>query len=181
MTQLFRRVMEFILIWEGGYSNDPNDPGKETKYGISKASHPELDIKNLTKEQALKVYHDEYWGAIHGDDYPYPEALAIMDFSVHSGVGFALGVWDDSEDVFDYLLKRQEFLVSLGHLFSNYGRGWMRRVNAIQRIVQQEVTPFDVGLILIYLGDRHLEFVPSAVSLGRTHEGRRKFMARLGE
>lgn len=48
---------------EGGlvYTNDPDDSGGETKGGISKKAHPELDIKNLTEEQIEEIYFEKYW------------------------------------------------------------------------------------------------------------------------
>src|SRR5690554_6299818 len=45
----------------GGYTNDPNDVGGETKWGISKRANPDLDIKNLTIEQAKQRYLERYW------------------------------------------------------------------------------------------------------------------------
>jgi lysozyme family protein len=57
----FTKFMPFIFKWEGGYDNDPDDPGGETKYGIDKRSHPNEDIKNLTKERATEIYFSDYW------------------------------------------------------------------------------------------------------------------------
>ena len=57
----FDKAMEHIFKWEGGYVNDAKDPGGETKYGICKRSHPTVDIKNLTKDQAKVIYKREYW------------------------------------------------------------------------------------------------------------------------
>ena len=48
----FDQVIDRVLAHEGGYVNDPDDPGGETKYGISKKAYPKIDIKNLTKEEA---------------------------------------------------------------------------------------------------------------------------------
>ena len=48
MSSSFDLAIPIVLENEGGYINDPNDPGGETKYGISKRSYPALDIKNLT-------------------------------------------------------------------------------------------------------------------------------------
>src|SRR5690606_28008981 len=53
----FRRAVEVVLKHEGGYVNNPSDPGGETKYGISKRSYPELDIANLTQEDAIAIYY----------------------------------------------------------------------------------------------------------------------------
>ena len=46
---------------EGGYVNDPDDPGGETKYGISKRSYPDLDIPNLSRDQAIEIYRRDFW------------------------------------------------------------------------------------------------------------------------
>lgn len=60
----FKTAINNILIIkkeEGIYSNNPNDPGGETKYGISKLSYPHLDIKNLTLEDAENIYEKDWW------------------------------------------------------------------------------------------------------------------------
>jgi len=60
MKATFDNAVNFVLQWEGGYSNDPEDPGKETNFGISKKSYPGLDIKNLTKEKAREIYYLDF-------------------------------------------------------------------------------------------------------------------------
>ena len=57
----FDRAFAKLLVDEGGYVNDPKDPGGETKYGISKRSYPKVDIKNLTVEQAKEIYYRDFW------------------------------------------------------------------------------------------------------------------------
>lgn len=57
----FQTAIEFVLNHEGGYVNDPADPGGETKYGITKRSYPRLDIKNLTVQQAKEIYYRDFW------------------------------------------------------------------------------------------------------------------------
>jgi len=52
----FEVALNFVLKWEGGYVNDPRDSGGETKFGISKKAYPNLDIKNLTQQQAGEIY-----------------------------------------------------------------------------------------------------------------------------
>ena len=42
----FDEIIEVVLHHEGGYVNDPKDPGGETNFGIAKRSHPDVDIKN---------------------------------------------------------------------------------------------------------------------------------------
>ena len=57
----FDRSFTEVIGLEGDYTNDPDDYGRETKYGISKRSYPELDIKNLTVDQAKEIYLRDYW------------------------------------------------------------------------------------------------------------------------
>lgn len=58
----FDNAKAALLDAEGGYSDDPDDPGGETHWGVSKRSYPNLDIKNLTFEDACnKVYIPDFW------------------------------------------------------------------------------------------------------------------------
>lgn len=57
----FEKAVEKTLNIEKGYSNNPNDYGGETKYGIAKRWHPDVDIKNLTIDRAKEIYKKEYW------------------------------------------------------------------------------------------------------------------------
>ena len=59
--QRFDSLIGAVLVHEGGYVNDPDDPGGETKYGISKRSYPRLDIAALTESQARDIYHQDWW------------------------------------------------------------------------------------------------------------------------
>ena len=64
-TQLttFNKIIEVVIKHEGGYVNDPNDLGGETKYGITKRFYPDVDIKNLTKNKPkqyiIKIIGDQ--------------------------------------------------------------------------------------------------------------------------
>jgi lysozyme family protein len=57
----FEDIIEVVLKHEGGYVNDPKDPGGETNFGIAKRSHPDEDIENLTKDKAKEIYKKHYW------------------------------------------------------------------------------------------------------------------------
>ena len=81
--QVFNSIIEQTLAHEGGYSNNPSDAGGETKYGISKRSYPNVDIKNLTLEQAKAIYKRDFW-----DNQGYS---SIEDIELASKV-FDLGV-----------------------------------------------------------------------------------------
>lgn len=76
---------------EGGYVNDHRDPGGETNFGISKRSHPDEDIKNLTRERAAEIYRDEYWNPVAARVVDLAPRLAFLmfDCSVNQGNGFS--------------------------------------------------------------------------------------------
>lgn len=57
----FWAAIPTILCNEGGYIDVPDDPGGETKYGISRRSYPNLDIANLTIEMAEAIYARDFW------------------------------------------------------------------------------------------------------------------------
>ena len=86
MNDKAKRVLDFIIAKEGGYVNHPNDPGGETKFGISKRSYPTLDIKNLTREQAAEIYKRDYFDKVKGDQLPFWLGLMVADFAVNAGV-----------------------------------------------------------------------------------------------
>jgi lysozyme family protein len=58
---IFNKAFEDVLGLEGGYVNNPHDPGGETKWGISKKRYPKEDIKNLSVERAKALYKRDYW------------------------------------------------------------------------------------------------------------------------
>lgn len=67
MTDDVKRIIERTLVHEGGYVFDPNDKGGETKFGISKRAYPDVDIKNLTKDDAVCIYKRDYYDSMHLD------------------------------------------------------------------------------------------------------------------
>lgn len=83
----FNKSIDKVLINEGGYVNDPSDRGGETKFGISKRAYPNVDIKNLTAEQAKEIYKKDYWDKVKGDDISSEfVAYEIFDTAVNMGV-----------------------------------------------------------------------------------------------
>jgi lysozyme family protein len=87
VTSGFAAAREWILRpdVEGGYSNDPDDAGGETRWGISKRSYPALDIKNLTRDEAAEIYRRDYWQRCNCDELPAGLALAVFDGAVNQG------------------------------------------------------------------------------------------------
>ena len=84
----FEEAIEIILQHEGvgidpenptGYVNDPDDPGGETHFGITKRSYPSLAIGNLTRDEAIEIYKNDYWLKYNYDQIQN-DTLAFMLF-----------------------------------------------------------------------------------------------------
>jgi len=65
-------TIDEIIRVEGGYVNDPNDSGGETKYGVTvavaRAFGYDGPMRDLPRETAFDIYAAKYWDAVRGDD-----------------------------------------------------------------------------------------------------------------
>lgn len=138
MQLTFAIDMTFIFKWEGGYSNDPSDPGGETNFGISKRAYPNLDIRNLTKQQAQEIYQRDYWNAISGDTLNPSLAAAALDTAVNMGVTRAKQFLSQTNDWKQFIQLRKDFytnLVKRKPALGKYLNGWLNRVNDLQKFI----------------------------------------------
>lgn len=146
----FDSAFELTIGHEGGYSNNPADPGGETKFGVSKRAYPTVDIRNLTLDQAKDIYRRDYWNPIKGDQLPEGVDEQVFDCAVHHGVRpailmlqNALGVTADGIIGPQTLMAAHSFnpqrcslLVNIARLelmtglltWPTFGRGWAKRV-----------------------------------------------------
>lgn len=85
----FPEAIVHILAAEGGYSNNPKDPGGETRYGITKRTaraHGYLgSMRTLPMATAARIYKVSYWDACQCGQLPPWLRLAVFDAAVHSG------------------------------------------------------------------------------------------------
>jgi lysozyme family protein len=154
---------------EGGYVNDPRDPGGETNYGISKRSHPNEDIKNLTRERAAEIYRTDYWNPVAGRVVDMAPRLAFLlfDSSVNQGKGAAakmlqgvlhvaqdgiigpktLDALQDAIDAHDEAWVVEQFMVARVSRYTQtsnwslYGKGWMVRCIRVMAVLLEEAEP----------------------------------------
>lgn len=88
----FSEAIGIVLQHEGGYVNDKDDPGGETKYGISKRSFPQYDIKNLSIDDATDIYKRHYWEKSKSEKVKSELRLDYFDMCVNMGQGNAVKV-----------------------------------------------------------------------------------------
>jgi len=141
-----------------GYTNDSNDPGGETKYGISKNKNPNIDIARLDWPSAEAIYYNDYWLAGHCDKLPGRIAALQFDGNVNNGVNQSakflqrsIGVVADGSigpatlaaianadpiNVCNLICNQRAIfyndIVSRNPSQSIYLNGWLRRINEMR-------------------------------------------------
>lgn len=147
----FPRCQREVFAHEGGYTNNPKDPGnwtggkvgvgalKGTKYGIAANSYPNEDIKNLTKERAYALYKRDYWDKFGGDQVAVGLDLAAYDLAVNSGVGRVRQLYPKAYAAASTSVGRIKALCAARLAFmrslrtwATFGKGWQRRVAHVE-------------------------------------------------
>jgi lysozyme family protein len=164
-TFLREKILEHLFGLEGGYVDDPDDRGGETKFGISKKAYPKLDIKNLTLRQASAIYLQDYWDACRCDDMDDMMAVLVFDAAVNHGARRAamflqrlvnskmdgvignktlaalrkkLIVYSDHDLMVEFLGYRAEFyhgIVQGDSRQAKFLRGWFNRLFKLQQFI----------------------------------------------
>lgn len=97
MTRL-SNALDFTLRWEGGYVNDPADPGGATNKGVTQSTYdtwrasqklPKQPVKLISHSEVGAIYESRYWNACRCGDLPAPVDLFVFDTAVNCGVGRA--------------------------------------------------------------------------------------------
>jgi lysozyme family protein len=106
----FGGALARVLAHEGGFTDDPRDPGGATNYGITLADYrryvkPDAapaDVRVMRIGEARRIYRAHYWDALGCDALPAGIDECVFDYGVNSGVGRAgkvlrrvLGLPDD--------------------------------------------------------------------------------------
>ena len=92
MLTSFDEIIEITLKHEGGYVHDPKDLGGETNFGIAKRFYPDVDIKNLTEEEAKEIYKQDYWVKNRVEELPENLRHIFFDMCVNQGRGTAVKI-----------------------------------------------------------------------------------------
>jgi len=139
MTARFKNVIiPWLFRWEGTtYENDPSDDGGATKYGIDQRSHPNVDIKNLTAEEATDIYWNE-WVKDGCEHLPSPLDWLFFDACVNCGIGRAQKFLTASaRDPKKFQQERSNFYIRLAEQkprLAKFKKGWLARVNDLSKV-----------------------------------------------
>lgn len=146
-----KRAVDLILEIEGPYSNDPNDPGGETRWGVTKKYYPKIVIKN--KADAVKFYTDR-WVEWQCDQLPIGVDVVFFDGCVKDGLvtttkllqntlnrAYGCSLKEDGKLgihtlqaceskpglAFAFLIRRLQYMSSR-EVWVHYGPGWTNRL-----------------------------------------------------
>lgn len=99
MEDNFTRALARDLVYEGGYVNNPKDPGGATNKGITQATYnswlertnrPQAAVSKISDEDVAAIYKTDYWDRIYGDELPSGIDFCVFDAAVNSGVATAV-------------------------------------------------------------------------------------------
>ena len=160
----FDTAFDRLIGHEGGYVNHPNDPGGETKFGITRRTARAYgymgSMHELTREEARTIYRQGYWNRAQADKYDPAIAFQLFDAAVNHGIGQAIrflqravGVADDgivgpvtlaavrsmsvSNVLAHFNAERLVFYTNLS-TWSSFGKGWTRRIAANLRFAAKD-------------------------------------------
>ena len=157
MQNNFKECLDLVLKSEGGYVNNPADPGGMTNLGVTKrvweewVGHSVESLKNLTKDQVAPMYEQKYWRPCYGEVLPRGLDFVVFSMGVNAGPGrsvkllqSSLGCVPDgvigpktrelisSSNGANLISKfseaRREYYKTL-KVFPIFGRGWLSRVD----------------------------------------------------
>lgn len=145
------QAIKETLKWEGGYTNDTNDSGGPTNYGITihdvrayvNPNATAADVKKLTLDQAVNIYTSKYWKTPSYDCDTLASGVdfSVFDFGVNSGptraktyLNKAIGGTDEQTIVKlnDARLAFVNGIVSRNPSQSKFLKGWTTRINGVK-------------------------------------------------
>ncbi len=154
--------LAFVLAAEGGYVDDPMDPGGATNLGITlqvlstwrHTAVTKVDVQNLQQDEAGAIYRANYWNAERCSDLPSGVDLMVFDAAVNMGIGrsakflqAAAGVTADGSigpqtlaataaapaaALVDVLADARLQFYQGLPTFDHFGQGWSARVNNVK-------------------------------------------------
>ena len=99
------KSIALLFRLEGLESDDKNDLGGFTRYGISQKYHPDVNVPKLTKEQAKQIYLDEYWIKGGCDELEYPLDMCMFIQGVNIGRVTAKIYLNNSHGLLDFFME----------------------------------------------------------------------------
>lgn len=166
MDSNFPPSLKRVLQSEGGWSDNPKDPGGATMKGVTIATYQryinkngtKADLRKITDEQLRTVYKRQYWDAAGCDHLPVGLDFAVFDFAVNSGPGkakqYLAKVPGGAGTIDAYCDARLAYMKRIKDrqgrsLWKTFGKGWQRRVDAVRSEAKTMANNQPVSLVAI--------------------------------
>jgi lysozyme family protein len=170
MQSNWLNAFALMLKSEGGYVNNPADPGGMTNLGVTKATwenwvgreSDEAEMRGLTPEKVEPLYKKKYWDAVRSDELPVGLDYLLFDFAVNAGAGRAIktlqtavGVTPDGGfgpmtmaavqavdpvELIERFSQAKEDFYRSLNTFATFGKGWLNRVADVKQHATSMVT-----------------------------------------
>jgi len=144
----FKIAVQKTLVHEGGYVNNPNDKGGPTKYGITQADMPGVDIANITADQAIAYYAEHYWKPLYSQINDQLLAEKLFDMGVLFGVGTAV-------KLLQFSMQPHINLVSDG----TFGPNTLNGVNTVGDLNEYKKTLIQHAIYVVTNNPKDAEFL----------------------
>jgi lysozyme family protein len=162
MQTNFEKSLAHVLTSEGGWSDNPADPGGATMKGVTiavyrqyyGATKTKTDLHNISDAELAHIYKTGYWDKCRGDDLPAGVDYAVFDAAVNSGPGRAakwlqgaVGATQDgiigpdtlskvaglpAAQVIDKFCDQRLSFLQGLSTWKTFGNGWGRRVEEVR-------------------------------------------------
>lgn len=132
----FEETINYILDIEGGYVAKDGRSNAPANFGINQKANPDIDVKNLSKEQAKQIYKERYWDKINADSLPQNIRLIAMDSAVNQGVGIANKLINESNgDPVKFTELKIKYYKSLNQPENE--KTWIKRAQKVLKASQE--------------------------------------------
>lgn len=132
----FNAAVSLVLQKEGGYVAKDGKSGAPANFGINQAANPDINVKNLTKDQAVQIYKTRYWDQINGDTLPPATAAVALDTAVLQGPEVAnklvAATGGDPQAMITARRAQLNALADSGPVQAKYRNTWMKRLDTLQ-------------------------------------------------
>ena len=158
MDELFKKCLKFVLQWEGGYVNHPNDKGGATNKGITQSTYntwlktqgkAACDVKQITDAEVEAIYYKNYWLAAGCDKMSAKFAALCFDTAVNMGTGIvkATGMtrcneflkkaeWKYPDKFIAARKAKYDEFIKYDPTQKVFEKGWKNRCNALAEFIK---------------------------------------------
>lgn len=149
-SDIFQKALSFVLKWEGGYVNNPNDKGGATNMGITQYTYNSLlvsqgktrkDVKFISFAEVKEIYYKNYWLKTGCDKMTKVFAVICFDTAVNMGISrvrefLKIANWTDTEKFLNAREAKYREFATYGNQ-KIFLQGWLNRLNALRKFVKE--------------------------------------------